>query len=804
MQGIMGLQEGQPQDMGGQIDPSKFSPVIESYAKNSPREFGRDILGGMAETDPAMADQFIRELAAMKLPAEVIDALQLMVDNILANPETYAVDRAEFIQEGVPEELLPEQFDPAYFAAFNLALDQLDINKEPAAPAVPAYADGGAINARTISQELSKMGRGGDTMLAHITPEEMRLLRSRGGSGTINPDTGLPEFGLFKKIKKAVGKVVKTAAKVVKSVGKVVKKIAQSPIGKIILTAAAVYFMGPAGFNLAGGMGLTGATAMGVNTFAGSTLVNLASGQKLGQALKGGAIAGAMAGVVSYAMTPSAPPTTGPAPIVEGSFTPVEGLPTSGTVGPSAVTAASPVPSYTPDIYDITQPGGPVQVNTPSSVGPSAVTATAPTTTAAGGISNVSAPVVDGTFTPNPAYTPPAPTSGGIMNTASNAWDATKNMASKAWDTISPSAITERGAVSAQQAGVDAVNNLMTRLPTATPAMQSAAYETAFKAATPGLLSTYGPIAAAGLGAAYLGGAFKPEPVTPPSNIDQFTTTGKDLLERNPSTYGLTYGGGTTTYAANPYATVYTPGTVSTSSYTGNPYDNIYSTTPAPYQTARLAEGGEVQNSASGTMRHFMKKYQDTLRKAISAGSGSRTDVPLQQRSLANLTGELNMIKNAGQGAGVAVPGGDVAAYTKQLEDAIAANNANTSPASYVASAPVTPLRTVMPVNMNLAGRAAMARYAGDPYARLYSNSSAPYPTVELAAGGIASLEDFPRKNGPIDGPGTGTSDSVPAMLSDGEFVFTAKAVRAMGKGSRRKGAKRMYALMKQLEAKGK
>jgi hypothetical protein len=163
-----------------------------------------------------------------------------------------------------------------------------------------------------------------------------------------------------------------------------------------------------------------------------------------------------------------------------------------------------------------------------------------------------------------------------------------------------------------------------------------------------------------------------------------------------------------------------------------------------------------------------MKKYQDTLRKAISAGSGSRTDVP----------------------------GG--------LEDAIAAKDANTSPASYVASAPVTPLRTVMPVNMNLAGRAAMARYAGDPYARLYSNSSAPYPTVELAAGGIASLEDFPRKTGPIDGPGTGTSDSVPAMLSDGEFVFTAKAVRAMGQGSRRKGAKRMYALMKQLEAKGK
>lgn len=66
------------------------------------------------------------------------------------------------------------------------------------------------------------------------------------------------------------------------------------------------------------------------------------------------------------------------------------------------------------------------------------------------------------------------------------------------------------------------------------------------------------------------------------------------------------------------------------------------------------------------------------------------------------------------------------------------------------------------------------------------------------ASGGQA--QHFPRKNGPIDGPGTGTSDSIPAMLSDGEFVFTAKAVRAMGDGSRRKGAKRMYALMRKLE----
>jgi len=74
------------------------------------------------------------------------------------------------------------------------------------------------------------------------------------------------------------------------------------------------------------------------------------------------------------------------------------------------------------------------------------------------------------------------------------------------------------------------------------------------------------------------------------------------------------------------------------------------------------------------------------------------------------------------------------------------------------------------------------------------------YPVPGYAKGGDPKPTHFPRKTGPINGPGTGTSDSIPAMLSDGEFVFTAKAVRNAGGGSRRKGARRMYALMKKLE----
>ena len=76
-------------------------------------------------------------------------------------------------------------------------------------------------------------------------------------------------------------------------------------------------------------------------------------------------------------------------------------------------------------------------------------------------------------------------------------------------------------------------------------------------------------------------------------------------------------------------------------------------------------------------------------------------------------------------------------------------------------------------------------------------------PTSDInltgAEGGIASL----MNGGEVTGPGTGTSDSVPARLSDGEFVLTAKAVRGAGGGDRDIGAARMYDMMAELEAQG-
>ena len=65
------------------------------------------------------------------------------------------------------------------------------------------------------------------------------------------------------------------------------------------------------------------------------------------------------------------------------------------------------------------------------------------------------------------------------------------------------------------------------------------------------------------------------------------------------------------------------------------------------------------------------------------------------------------------------------------------------------------------------------------------------------ADGGILDMD----AGGELKGPGTGTSASIPAMLSDGEFVMTADAVRGAGGGDRREGARKMYQMMDKLEA---
>jgi len=60
-----------------------------------------------------------------------------------------------------------------------------------------------------LADQVAQAGRGGDELLAYLSPESVEFLKSHGGSGTINPITGLPEFkgGVIGRIVSAIKNV---------------------------------------------------------------------------------------------------------------------------------------------------------------------------------------------------------------------------------------------------------------------------------------------------------------------------------------------------------------------------------------------------------------------------------------------------------------------------------------------------------------------------------------------------------------------------------------------------------------------
>jgi hypothetical protein len=548
-------------------------------------------------------------------------------------------------------------------------------------------------------------------MIAHVTPAEARMLRRRGGSGTINPATGLPEYKKwYKKVAETVTKPLKSAGKAVesavKSVGKVVKKIASSDIGRIALTAAAIYFMGGAGLNLASGsLGITNAAlAQGVNAFAGSTLVNLASGQKLGDAIKGGVMTGVLAGVTTGvakgfdATVPTGAPTLGTTTVDGSSIDPYTDLDLRAGAAP--------------DVSTVGNVSGTANVVTPNTVSANVLT---PEMVTAG--PDLTAGQTALTYEPNFRME-----AGGLdlaQNAGTTASDVTSGIGTVQGATPSLNAIdpyTELDLRAGQaptisgpemagppgpslydqyvKPGVDYVTDFYKAQPsqadisdafnkeiaarqalgldTTSAAAREAAYTKAVSAAQP-MFGTMSRAAATGIGGLALAGGFKQEEPGSPNLAPK--ETGFDLMQKQPEIYGTTPGGAATTYESLP-----TSAPQMGSSYQFN-----------PIQLQQI-------------------QYPSWI-------YGNQTP----QRMFAQ---------------------GGIAA--------------------------------VAPARYNLGG---------------------------YASGGIGSMaKKYPRRTGQISGPGTGTSDSIPAMLSDGEFVMTAKAVRGAGGGSRREGARKMYQMMRKFE----
>jgi hypothetical protein len=88
------------------------------------------------------------------------------------------------------------------------------------------FKEGGIASLPKMAERVQDAGRNGDTVLAHITPEEAGILQLLGGSGAINPKTGLQEFGFLKKF--VPKPIYRLGSKVGKEIERGVESIAQN------------------------------------------------------------------------------------------------------------------------------------------------------------------------------------------------------------------------------------------------------------------------------------------------------------------------------------------------------------------------------------------------------------------------------------------------------------------------------------------------------------------------------------------------------------------------------------------------
>jgi hypothetical protein len=149
--------------------------------------------------------------------------------------------------------------------ALNVSPENLgakDIVASIASARAPGMREGGLA---ALASQVRDAGRGNDTILAHINPEEAGILKLLGGRGTINPQTGLPEFDWFSKnITRKVSKPLKQVAKVLPFVVPFIPGLnAFAPL----ISGIAGGFAGGKGFDFKRGL-MSGLTAYGIGQLA--------------------------------------------------------------------------------------------------------------------------------------------------------------------------------------------------------------------------------------------------------------------------------------------------------------------------------------------------------------------------------------------------------------------------------------------------------------------------------------------------------------------------------------------------------
>ena len=188
--------------------------------------------------DSRAVDQVLDNTTQMlgKLDKKTLGLLLQLTQYIKANKPKYKELMANLEGKGaLPPGVFPDQYDPKFLSVFALSVAKAQQAKN-------GMAEGGIAS---IAQTMRNQGRGKDTMLAHISPKEADLLRELGGVGTINPATGLPEYGIFDDIGNALSGVGNAVGSVLKPVGDLIGGVLSSPLGLAATAAAAYYFMGP-------------------------------------------------------------------------------------------------------------------------------------------------------------------------------------------------------------------------------------------------------------------------------------------------------------------------------------------------------------------------------------------------------------------------------------------------------------------------------------------------------------------------------------------------------------------------------
>ena len=270
---------------------------------------------------PQAVQALQQEMLSNPITPEGLAELIKMLEFALNTPEAYPRVLQAAVADGyVDPEDMPEQYDETFLISLLAALyiieQQLDAQGGEQAPMQPPaeqpmqLARGGLAQA---AEHMRRQGRHGDTMLAHINPREAEMLRRAGGGGTINPETGLPEFFSLKKFLKAVAPIALTflAPGIGTAIGSALgaSGAAATMLGGAVLGGGSAALtggniaqgalLGGLGGGLGGSVGSAANNALGLGlsstgqALLGSGLVGAASGALTGQ----GALKGALQGV---------------------------------------------------------------------------------------------------------------------------------------------------------------------------------------------------------------------------------------------------------------------------------------------------------------------------------------------------------------------------------------------------------------------------------------------------------------------------------------------------------------------------